>query len=180
MNKFLKVSLLVLIAAASIAYLKPELLERSKLLELCSKVPGLNLLLADSNSHVDTLTAEERIFTREELAQYKGENGGPIYIAIMGKVFDVSRAPEYYGPGGGYAFFSGVDGSRAFVTGEFTEEGLVDDISGLDSSNYLSLKEWSEFYEKDYKYIGEIIPFYRFRFYRFNLIGELIFRKAAG
>ena len=95
----------------------------------------------------------------------------------MGKVFDVSRAPEYYGPGGGYAFFSGVDGSRAFVTGEFTEEGLVDDISGLDSSNYLSLKEWSEFYEKDYKYIGEIITFYRFRI---NLIGELIFRKAAG
>ncbi len=31
-------------------------------------------------------------FTREELAQYRGENGGPAYIAFEGKVYDVSHS----------------------------------------------------------------------------------------
>ena len=48
-----------------------------------------------------------RIFTKEELANNKGENGGDIYLAFMGRVFDVTRGRDYYGPGGGYAFFSG-------------------------------------------------------------------------
>lgn len=40
------------------------------------------------------------------------------------QVFDVTRAPQYYAhPDGGYAFFSGRDGSKAFITGEFNETG---------------------------------------------------------
>lgn len=36
----------------------------------------------------------------------------------------MTRAPQYYAPpDGGYAFFSGRDGTRAFVTGEFNETG---------------------------------------------------------
>jgi len=33
-----------------------------------------------------------REFTEEELAQYNGKNGKPIYIAYKGKVFDVSTS----------------------------------------------------------------------------------------
>ena len=33
--------------------------------------------------------------------------GGDIYLAIMGRVFDVTRGRDFYGPGGGYSFFSG-------------------------------------------------------------------------
>jgi len=40
------------------------------------------------------------------------------------QVFDVTKGRKHYGPGGGYSFFSGRDGSRAFVSGDFTEEGV--------------------------------------------------------
>nr|CAG4638611.1 EOG090X0A5G [Cyclestheria hislopi] len=94
--------------------------------------------------------------TKSELSNFKGIDGGPIYLAIMGKVFDVTKGVEYYGPGGGYSFFAGIDGTRAFVSGEFTAEGLTDDITGLSQQDYLGLKEWVEFYEKDYKYVGNV------------------------
>lgn len=48
-----------------------------------------------------------QMFTKEELALYKGKNGGPIYLAILGKVFDVSRGRKHYGPDGGYNGFAG-------------------------------------------------------------------------
>ena len=50
---------------------------------------------------------------------------------------------------------TGIDGSRAFVTGQFDEAGLIDDVSGLTNQDYLGLQEWTEFYHKDYKYVGE-------------------------
>ena len=61
---------------------------------------------------------------------------------MLGQVFDVSKAPQFYGPEGGYGFFAGRDASRAFVTGDFDEEGLIDDVAGLSSSDYIGLDEW--------------------------------------
>ena len=43
-------------------------------------------------------------------------------------MFDVTRGEKHYGKDGGYHFFSGVDASRAFVTGEFKGDGLVDNV----------------------------------------------------
>ncbi|KAF4522010.1 hypothetical protein B566_EDAN010859 [Ephemera danica] len=51
----------------------------------------------------------------------------------------------------------GVDGTRAFVTGEFNETGLIDDVSGLNPKQLKSLYDWLEFYKKDYKYVGKVI-----------------------
>jgi hypothetical protein len=59
---------------------------------------------------------------------------------VFFQVYDVSKGASYYGPGGGYAFFSGKDGSRAFVSGQFDAEGLVEDVSGLASADYLGLQ----------------------------------------
>lgn len=49
----------------------------------------------------------------------------------------------------------GRDASRAYVTGDFSEAGLVDDISGLSGGDYIGLDEWVKFYDKDYKYVGK-------------------------
>ena len=50
----------------------------------------------------------EKVFTKEELKKYDGSENSPgIYIAILGQVFDVTKAPKYYGPNGGYGFFAG-------------------------------------------------------------------------
>ena len=37
-------------------------------------------------------TAEQREFTREELAQYNGKDGQPAYVAVDGVVYDLSEA----------------------------------------------------------------------------------------
>ena len=50
----------------------------------------------------------DKVFTKEELLKYDGSEGSPgIYLAILGQVFDVSKAPNFYGPNGGYGFFAG-------------------------------------------------------------------------
>lgn len=40
---------------------------------------------------------EPQTFTLEELAQYNGQNGNKAYIAVDGKVYDVSRIGEWAG-----------------------------------------------------------------------------------
>lgn len=51
--------------------------------------------------------------------------------------------------------FLGRDASRAFVSGDFSEEGLIDDITGLTSTDYIGLNDWVKFYDKDYRYVGK-------------------------
>lgn len=33
------------------------------------------------------------VFTLEELKKYNGKNGNPSYVAVNGKVYDVSKSP---------------------------------------------------------------------------------------
>lgn len=47
------------------------------------------------------------IFTKEELKVFNGKQGNPMYLAILGNVFDVSKAGKYYGPGETYNVFTG-------------------------------------------------------------------------
>ena len=75
------------------------------------------------------------MFTPEILEGHNGSIPGvPIYLAILGTVFDVTKGfvlgslksvftifsrfrDKHYGLKGGYSFFAGRDGSRAFVSG---------------------------------------------------------------
>ena len=88
----------------------------------------------------------------------------PVYLAIVGRVYDVNRGKKHYGKGGGYSFFAGFcsfqkgqqvlqrvtgkDGTRAFVSGDFTEEGLRDDVEGLSHEDILGIRDWVTFYER--------------------------------
>ena len=47
------------------------------------------------------------------------------------------------------------DATKAFVNGDFTDRGLVDDISDLSPHQMLEAHRWIQFYEKTYRYIGE-------------------------
>nr|CAG4645688.1 EOG090X0A5G [Lynceus sp. MCZ IZ 141354] len=102
----------------------------------------------------------ELLFTAEELKKFKGEKiGTPIYLALLGRVFDVSKGPDFYGPGGGYAFFAGCDASKAFVSGDFVND-LTDDVTGLSSQDYWGLGNWLTFYTTEYRFIGKLIGRY--------------------
>lgn len=99
---------------------------------------------------------KDRLLTKEELQQYDGsDESKPVYLAILGKVFDVSRGKRHYGKGGGYSFFAGRDGTRAFVSGNFTDGGLIEDVTGVE--DLLGIEEWLSFYRKDYTYVGKLI-----------------------
>ena len=72
-------------------------------------------------------------------------------------VFDVSNGKQHYGKGNGYNHFCGRDATRAFVSGNFTGDGLTDDISGLPNESLLGLQGWLEFYQTEYVPAGKLI-----------------------
>ncbi|CAJ0942444.1 unnamed protein product, partial [Mesorhabditis belari] len=97
------------------------------------------------------------VFTPEQLLLFDGTRASrPVYLAILGRVYDVDKGKKHYGKGGGYSFFAGKDGSRAFVSGDFTPNGLIDDLSGLGHDDLLGIRDWVSFYEKDYTLIGVV------------------------
>lgn len=95
-------------------------------------------------------------FTPEELAQYDGSDPEkPIYIAVLGKVYDVTAGKAYYGKGSGYNIFAGRDASRSFVTGCFDQKNpdcLSSKVDGFTPEQKKSLDHWVEFYDKSEKY----------------------------
>jgi membrane-associated progesterone receptor component len=108
----------------------------------------------DSNSRsnrkkLDKMPKQD--FTLEQLKKYDGSSTdedltGRILVGILGKVFDVSQAHDFYGPGGPYSVFAGRDASRALATfsvdaSQF-KDGEYDDLSGLKPSELESVKEW--------------------------------------
>ncbi|XP_057953410.1 membrane-associated progesterone-binding protein 4 isoform X1 [Malania oleifera] len=97
---------------------------------------------------------QQRLFTVEELALHNGTDDNlPILLGILGAVFDVTKGKSHYGREGGYNHFAGRDASRAFVSGNFTGDGLTDSLRGLSSTQVKSIVEWREFYFRSYTYI---------------------------
>lgn len=39
-----------------------------------------------------------RVFTPTTLQSYNGQNGAPVYLAVKGKVYDVTSGRNFYGP----------------------------------------------------------------------------------
>ena len=99
-----------------------------------------------------------RLFTKNELAAHSCDGPlRPVMLAVLGRVYDVDKGVDYYGPKGGYNFFTGIDGTRAFVTGEFNEEGLIEDIDDFSPHQAQEIDRWVKFYDKDYRFVGKLI-----------------------
>lgn len=48
------------------------------------------------------------LLSAAELARYRGGEGEPgLYLAVLGRVFDVERGRRHYGPGGAYSGLAG-------------------------------------------------------------------------
>ncbi|XP_071992246.1 neuferricin [Engystomops pustulosus] len=138
--------------AAAALCLAAVLVLRSDPWSLC-EVPGLSSLFPEQ-----CRGQAGRLLSKGELSSYDGGHGSPgLYLAVLGQVFDVQKGMKHYGPGGSYSFFTARDASRAYVTGDFAEGGLVDDVSELSPSQMLHLNNWLSFYQKNYVAVGKLI-----------------------
>jgi len=103
------------------------------------------------------LTAQKRVLSAEELAMHDGRRvEGVRYLAILGEVFDVSDG-AFYSDSGGYSFFVGRDGSRAFFTGN-AEDAMNNKVVDLSPNGVKAVFDWLKFYREHetYRYVGKV------------------------
>lgn len=98
------------------------------------------------------------IYTPARLSRSRGKPFGRILLGCCGLVVDVSAGRQHYGPNGGYSFFAGRDGSRAFITGKFDSD-LHDDVTDFTPEQMAELIRWRDFYRnhKRYRVVGKVI-----------------------
>jgi len=100
-------------------------------------------------------------FTLEQLTEWDGKNNeGRILIAVLGKVFDVTKGKRFYGPEGPYGVLAGHDASRALATFFLGGNALrteYDDLSDLDPSQLDSVRGWEAQFQKKYVYVGRLL-----------------------
>ncbi|KAI4214377.1 MAG: hypothetical protein LQ351_003130 [Letrouitia transgressa] len=105
-----------------------------------------------------------RTFTPPLLKPYNGENNQPVYLAVRGRVFDVTSGRNFYGPGGPYENFAGRDASRGLACGSFDEdmltknlEGPLDTLEGLGEDEFSALRDWEERFLEKYLVVGKLV-----------------------
>jgi len=117
--------------------------------------PGATIMQGE---RTDLAPPKEDPFTQEELKAFDGQDPArPVYVAIKGTVFDVSRKRDTYGPGGSYALFAGKDASRALGLSSLKPEDAVPDWSTLEEKDRKTLDDWHAFFTRRYNIVGRII-----------------------
>jgi predicted heme/steroid binding protein len=97
--------------------------------------------------------------TKDELIEMNGEDGKPLYLAIRGRIYDVSEGRKFYGKGRSYHHFIGRDATRAFATNCKLKACLVSNLDGLSKADKKEIDRWVELYEfhDKYSYVGKLI-----------------------
>ncbi|KAJ4313746.1 hypothetical protein N0V84_009258 [Fusarium piperis] len=93
--------------------------------------------------------------SQEELAAADGRDGGKCYVAIKGKVYDVTGNKAYQ-PGGSYNVFAGKDASRALGKTSTKAEDARPDWQDLDDKEKGVLNDWVTFFSKRYNIVGVV------------------------
>ncbi|XP_058203539.1 probable steroid-binding protein 3 [Rhododendron vialii] len=95
--------------------------------------------------------------TLQQLKQYDGTNPSkPIYLAMKGRIFDVTTGKSFYGPGGDYAMFAGKDASRALAKMSKDEDDVVGSLHGLSDKEMGVLNDWEKKFEAKYPIVGRV------------------------
>ncbi|CAK7353982.1 unnamed protein product [Dovyalis caffra] len=97
-------------------------------------------------------------FTADQLLQYNGTDPSkPIYVAVKGRVFDVTTGKSFYGPGGSYAMFAGKDSSRALAKMSKNDEDISSSLHGLTEKEIGVLDDWEKKFEAKYPVVGRFV-----------------------
>ncbi|KAG7234586.1 hypothetical protein INR49_002215 [Caranx melampygus] len=101
-------------------------------------------------------TKPVRLFTEEELQRYDGsEEAQPIYMALKGVVFDVTKGKDFYGKGAPYNALVGKDSTRAVAKMSLDPADVTSDTTGLSEEQLRSLDDVFEgTYKTKYPIVG--------------------------
>lgn len=97
-------------------------------------------------------------FTAEDLAQYDGQNGGPIYLSVMGIVYDVTAGRDFYGVGSAYGCFAGKECSRCLAKMEINDKEANAGWANLNEEHAKTMLEWKAKYDSKYPIVGRFAP----------------------
>lgn len=95
--------------------------------------------------------------TLQQLKQYDGsDQSKPIYVAVKGRVFDVTAGKTFYGPGGSYCMFAGNDASRALAKMSKNDEDVCGSLDGLSEKEMETLNDWEKKFEAKYPVVATL------------------------
>ena len=95
--------------------------------------------------------------TTAALRAYDGSDPAkPILLAAKGIVFDVTRGRDFYGKGGPYNAFTGIDCSRALGKVSLEKENLCADVGDFAASERDALNQWVGKFEDKYPVVGKL------------------------
>ena len=102
--------------------------------------------------------------TLEELEEFDGRpldgsnEHSNLYLAIHGRIYDVTAGAAFYGPGRSYHKLVGKDATRAFCTGCLEPACLIASTDGLSDVQLREAQRWIELYEHHdrYKLVGQV------------------------
>ena len=102
--------------------------------------------------------------TPDELAEFDGRPLGDsgekarLFLAVQGRIYDVTAGWSFYGPGSKYHKLVGKDATRAFCTGCLDPACLISNVEGLTSTQLQEAQRWIELYEHHdkYKLVGAV------------------------
>lgn len=96
--------------------------------------------------------------TPQQLSQYNGTDASkPLYVAVKGRIFDVTNGKSFYGPGGPYAMFAGKDASRALAKMSKNDEDVTPSLDGLSDKEIGVLNDWEKKFEAKYPVVGRVV-----------------------
>jgi len=107
-------------------------------------------------------TYEKRDYSLNEIKKYDGNTvGQPIFIAIKGKIYDVSAKSSTYGAGGSYHLFAGNDATICLAKSSFEQVDLnqpwtEQSIKELSADQQDTLNNWIQFFSERYPTVGNV------------------------
>lgn len=95
--------------------------------------------------------------TLQQLKQYDGSDPSkPIYVAVKGRVFDVTTGKSFYGPGGSYCMFAGKDASQALAKMSKNDEDVCGSLENLSEKEMQTLNDWEKKFEAKYPVVATL------------------------